>query len=52
MSLISQQSRYLEERNAHNLQDEFKFLNCKVKLWGSKNIIHNGVKTKLLTRKK
>ena len=30
----------------------YKFLNCKVKLWGSKNIIHDGVKTKLLTRKK
>lgn len=39
-----QQSRSLEQRNAYNLQDQFKFLNCKVKLWGSKNIIHDGVK--------
>ena len=31
--------------------NSFKFLNCKVKLRGSKNIIHDGVKTKLLTRK-
>ena len=28
----SQQGRYFEQRNAHNLKDEFKFLNCKMKL--------------------